>query len=275
MAINDDKQRTLKTTDDDTQIEKVDITSIDETGDYEDFDDETMGEEESTDDSELDESETEPIDEPETQKNVPVSKYVDEKKKRQDAQNENEILKIKLREFELKQGDTELEEYKKSVKERLVKNDMDEAYATIISEELAELKKSTRNIAKEVPVDKESLEIQKLKLESNYYDNADAFSDKIKENMKKFSISAKQAYNMVVDPVTRQKEMTQREISKPKANPTNNQVSNSSSNLGTKDSASSIKLSPEDQNALIQLQKQYGKSVWSKEKYCKVMKITK
>lgn len=156
-----------------------------------------------------------PVVEPEENaKAVPVSKYVDEKKKRQAIEAERDLLKAKLAEMESNgKNDSEVETYRQSKRKELVDSGLDETYADVFSKQLAELKKETLSAKKSEPVvDKYSIEINKLKSTEDYYDNADAYADKIKEKMQKFDISAEEAYNMIVKPVSRYKELQQRKL---------------------------------------------------------------
>ena len=149
-----------------------------------------------------------------TMKAVPVSKYVDEKKKRQAAETERDLWKSKLAEMEANgKNDSEVETYRQSKRKELVDSGLDETYAEVFSKQLAELKKENLASKKSEPVvDKYSIEISKLKGTDDYYDNADAYADKIKEKMQKLDITAEEAYNMIVKPTTRYKELEQRKL---------------------------------------------------------------
>lgn len=165
-----------------------------------------------TEQQEIAESDKEQADEP--QKAVPVSKYRDERKKRQAIEAERDLLKSQLAEMESKgKNDSEVETYRNSKRKELIDSGLDEAYADVFSKQLAELKKETLSPKKAEPVvDKYSIEINKLKTTDDYYDNADAYADKIKEKMEKLNVTAEEAYNMIVKPTARYKELQQRKL---------------------------------------------------------------
>lgn len=157
---------------------------------------------------------------------VPVKKYVEEKKKRQATELELEVMRKRVTELEnMKSYDSETEQYLRDTNKELLDSGLDPVYADVFSKKLAELKKdmlATKN--REPVVDGISVEIMKLKNqdETGYYDNADAFADQIREKMKVMGVSAEDAYNMIVKPATRIRELEQRRLAEGNKDTRNN-----------------------------------------------------
>ena len=260
-----------------TETDYVPEEEADETLDnYEEVDsdnDEDDVDLDDTDTSEGDDTDQDDNEDAIEEKAVPVKKYVDEKHKRKQAELERDTLKAKMAEYEVKMGETEIDEYKRTVMSEFIDKDMDESYAGLIATKLAELRKEFRATAtpKEPPVDKEAIAISKLKTESDYYDNAEVYADKIKEKMVKFNVTAKEAYNMTVDPQVRMTEISQRKLAKGNKNEqTNSQITNSSTSKISNATGAGA-LSEVDRNALKSLVRSNPNDGWNEKKYRRVM----
>ena len=81
-------------------------------------------------------------------------------------------------------------------------------------------------------------------------------------------VTAKQAYNMVVDPEVRRKEIAQRKLA---TGSTGKQTPNKAipTSSGGKSTVSAIKLSNADRAALEILQREYPNAGWNAEKFVK------
>lgn len=201
---------------------------------------------------------------------IPRARFVEEKKKRQAIEAENEALKIQLQELKGNPQDKVFNDYFEAKKQKYIAMGYDDDLATGLAEDLTENYKLTKEGSKAEektnPVDKELFEIMKLKTESEYYDNADAFKDDIKAKMVKFGITAKSAYNMIVEPETRQKELIQRQRAKGSQGDTTKSQTTVTSNAGAK-RPETIQLNKKDMEVFNLLRE--GDPSWTLERYRK------
>jgi hypothetical protein len=188
---------------------------------YEDGTDDgdTLDDEQEVEETTVDSEDENAVDENDTNSKIPRARFVEEKKKRQAIEAENEALKIQLQAIQGNSEEKEFSDYLEKKKQKYISMGYAEDLAQGLAEDLTEQFKMTKSLSgksteTETVVDKDILEITKLKSESEYYDNADAFIPQIKQKMKELKITAKQAYNLIVEPETRQKELMQRQRAK-------------------------------------------------------------
>lgn len=224
--------------------------------------------EEETSDTEED-SESDEIDlEADTKgKQVPMAKYIEERKKRQEEQAKIQALELQLKSLQPNKQDDEVSQYRQSIVDEYTGMGYESDFTESLADKLTNLYKlalGNKKEEKEV-VDKDMLEIIKLKSESTYYDNADSFADKIKESMKKHGVTAKQAYNMLVEPTVRQKELEQRTLAKGTGSQSKKE-STIQSKGGSSSTVNTLK-SQSDRDALKMLQESFPNDGWDEKKY--------
>lgn len=257
-------------TNDDDDDEDSQTVEVDEDGNEIDSQTKTATETDTEDDiqgiGQTDDDNTEDI----PNAKIPRVKYVEEKKKRQAIEAENEALRIQLQELKGDTQEKEFNDYYQAKKQKYINMGYEEDLATGFAEDMLEQYKMVKGISKsepkESPVDKELLEIMKLKTESEYYDNADAFKKEIKEKMVKFGVTAKTAYNMIVEPESRQKELIQRQRAKGLQGGSDKSQTTVSSNAGAK-RPDTIQLSKKDMEVFKILRD--GDPTWTLERYRK------
>ena len=252
------------------EIDEDNIPELDE--DVDDVDDGTEDVDDSEDLDDLD-STADSDEDSDSKKNVPVKKYVEEKKKRQESEKKLADIEAELQKYRALEVDKEILDYEKSVKDKWLKAGYTEEMATLMAESLVEQRKLITT-PKATSMSKYQESIATLKQTGgDYYDNVDVYKEKIEATMIKFEklgepITAQAAYNMVVDPITRQKELAQRQVSKGKpvsaVSPT---VSSSSAKSGA---SKSSRLTKEDYAFIREMQKSdptYKASQYEKDVY--------
>lgn len=283
------------------KIEKQDLSEFDEMSDAEidkiinetDFDNlETPDDEDVesdddehdvTDEQEDSEDNGEKSEEPKgeepdkTQQKVPLRKYEEERKKRQEVESKLLAQNIMLKKFQETEAekavDAEVTTYKESKRKKYIDAGYEESLANILAEDLAEVYKKSlivkTSVESEAKIDKNVLAVAELKNSDEFFDNADAYSEKIIEKMKKLDLTAREAYMLVVDPIARQKEIAQRNSASKKdgSGAKTNKSLASSENTKPKDGVSG--LSKSHMRVLKELQKDDPEGEWDVGKYKK------
>jgi len=256
--------------DDDDDGDDINVESEDnETEETEDSISESEEDAEDSDDSETEESDKSKKPKPTT---VPLKKLEEERKKRQAIEAELEAQKMLLAKYREKEDSDEITKYREEKKQKYIDKGYEEDLAESLAEDLTELYQSTRKPAETATVkaDKYISAVAELKVSDEYFDNADAYSDVIIEKMKKFEITAREAYGMVVDPTVRAKELQQRKLSasSAKTGKTNSKASIPSSSA-KQGSTSDIVLSKKQEREFQALKRE--DSSWTRKEYKELM----
>ena len=189
---------------------------------------------------------------PKPSDHVPLTKYMAEKKKRQElermlSQQEAERNELNVAQQYLERGYPEFEA--RNLAKRDVSHDR----------ELESLKSRFQDT-----------EIKDLSRSGDFYSDAETFTDEIKDKMKSLNISAKDAY-MLIRGETRSYEV---QLKKEQRAAAQRKQTTSKTVTTAKPTAptSPYKLDEDDKKALGALQKAQPDSGWSVEKYYKLMK---
>jgi hypothetical protein len=208
--------------------------------------------------------------------NPVVRKYEAERKKRQELEAKLEAQNIVLRKYTEVEAEGEIKQYREAKRKKYIDAGYEESLADSLADDLTELYKESRVARpKEPAIDKYATAVAELKVSDEFFDNADAYADKISEKMKKFDISAREAYMLVVDPISRQKEISQRKVAGKKtagsAGDTTRGLSSSQSATGKPGDNYGARLSKGDERVFQQLLKYDPSGNWTRESYRKLM----
>lgn len=265
MAIDDDKKKDIDNIEE--TEEELDLTDIEEEDD--------LGSEDTENDNEFTYDEDE---EPEEEKQKPLSsvesKYIAERKKRQEAEAQLTAQNLLIAQYKDKMEESSIEDYRKQKYDRYIALGYDEDLARTISDDLTETYSLAKSTTRPAESNSKALEIKALRNKSEYFDNAEAYSTKILEQMDEFEklgkpITAQQAYMLVVDPTQRQQELEQRKKAKASSS-ANTSPDSTITSSSTKPSRS--KMSSQDLDALRVLQKNDPTGNWTEKKYNELMK---
>lgn len=184
---------------------------------------------------------------------VPLSKYLGEKKRRQElekvfAQQTAEREKLALKDDLIKRGWPEYEAELQAADKVRQKQESDEVKSKLIDFEIKDLSKS-----------------------DPFFADAETFKDEIKGKMREMDVDAETAY-MLIRGRTRTREyqlqQEQRELVKRKSPSATKKVANAA----PEPPKSPYKLDDHDKKALAELQRVQPDSGWTPEKYYKMMK---
>jgi len=199
---------------------------------------------------EPEEPEEEPDSEPEpAHDSVPLAKYMEEKKRRQEAE------KV------LAQKETEKQRY--ALKQSLMERGWPEPEAEIQAREQAERDALLKNLQRKTY----EMDVRNLAQSNEFFADAEAFKSEILEQMERLDIGAKEAYMMLRGDV-RTREMLTKQQQRAATKKPAKKVENASPTPVK----SQYPLTAEERKVLAELQRAQPGAGWTAEKYTKLMK---
>lgn len=232
----------------DETVEESTEEVVDETED----DDETVEEVEEEEEAD-DEPKPEPKKKSRPKDSVPLSKYMEEKRKRQ--------------EYERLLASQEDQKKLLDKKQELVNRGWPESEAEMLARQEVERDRDRLEMKSRTA----EYDIRDLARSDDFFSDAEAFKDEIKEKMLSLNIDARDAYMLVRGPARMQEvqlEREQRDVAERRTNKQTKKIENASA----APVKSPYKLDADDKKALAELQKAQPNAGWTPEKYAKLMK---